>query len=132
MSKSIRQLKQRAETGISIDPDSNKGIALTFLAANNSDGYTPSEIAKRTEIPEGSVTKTMQRLAREGHTVSIDGYHFIPEDHLGDVRAALTNAHAEKALENRPREGAEWDDPDEEASEEAEALVDSLNEGDEL
>lgn len=74
----------------------------------------------------------MQRLAREGHAVSIDGYHFIPKEHLGDIRAALTNTHAEKALEDRPTEDVEWDAPDEEASEEAEALVDSLIEEDEL
>lgn len=127
MPESVRRLKQWADAGGKIEPDSNKGRALAFLAANPGEGFTPTEIASQTEITEGSATKTMQRLAQEGYTVSIEGYHFIPEDRLGDVRAALTNAHAVKALDNRPRDEVEWDEPDETAGEVADELVEELS-----
>lgn len=127
MSKSVRQLKQWAEADGKIEPDSNKGKALRFLAANPGEGFTPTEIANQTEIKEGSAPKTMQRLVKQGYTVSIEGYHFIPENRLGDVRAALTNSHAAKSLNDRPRDEVEWDEPDKKAAEVADELVEELS-----
>ena len=127
MPKSVRQLKQRADAGVSIDPDSNKGIALTLLAENPGEGFTPTEIAKHTEVKLSSAPKTMQRLASDGYTVSIDGHHFIPSEKLGDIRAVLTNAHAAKSLDERPRGEVEWDEVDEQAANEADKLVESLS-----
>lgn len=129
MSESVRRLKQRADAGVSVDPNSNKGIALAFLAANPGEAFTPTEIAKNTEIKESSAAKTMQRLLRDGHTASIEGYHYIPEERLGDIRAALTDSHAAKTLEARPRDDVEWDEPDEQAADAADELVESLSSG---
>ena len=124
MPMEIERLEQRKETGITIDPDSNKARALAFLAADEHQGYTPSEIATRTDIATGSAPKTMQRLREQGLVISIDGYYFIPGDKLPKVRRVLTDAHADKHLSEHS--DVEWDSSDGDTTEEAEAIVDEV------
>jgi Mn-dependent DtxR family transcriptional regulator len=108
------------------EPDSNKARALAFLAADDTVGYRPSEIASRTEIAEGSATKTMQRLREAGYVASIDSYYFIPQEEVQKVRRILTDSHAMKHLRKHVEGEVEWDDVDDDVADEAAALVDDV------
>jgi DNA-binding MarR family transcriptional regulator len=126
MPEHVERLKDRKELDFHIDPDSNKAKALAFLAADEKVGYRPSEIAARTDIPESSVTKTMQRLMSEGHVAAIDSYYYIPDNKLDKIRRVLTDTHSGKHLAENPDAEVTWDEPEADAEDAAAEIVDEV------
>ena len=60
-----------------VKPETNEYEALSFLVRNREYGFTPSEIAERTTIPEASVSKTMVRLFEKGLVKRSQGAYFV-------------------------------------------------------
>lgn len=59
---------------------SNAHRILTFLIDQPSMGFTPSEIAERTQVPKGSVGPTLHRLEARGLVRHKEPYWAAPTD----------------------------------------------------
>lgn len=62
-----------------VDPDTNKGRVLAFLAANPDQAYRPKEVAEGTDVNRNSVGVVLQRLADDGLVRSKGGYYAVAE-----------------------------------------------------
>lgn len=94
---------------ISISGGSNAGTIVAFLLDHPDTGFTPTEIAEATDIPEGSVGPTLQRLRRHDLVRHKEPYWAIADDdRLAAYEAMLHSMAAESDT------GSEWADIDSE------------------
>jgi DNA-binding IscR family transcriptional regulator len=62
-----------------VDPDTNKGRVLAFLAANPDQAYRPKEVAEGTDVNRNSVGVVLSRFTDEGLVRSNEGYYAVAE-----------------------------------------------------
>lgn len=66
---------------IDVRPGTNASAIVRLLYANPNLGYTPAELREQTDIPEGSVSTTLQRLLDQGYIAkTTDGYYHALAD----------------------------------------------------
>ena len=65
---------------VPVDPDTNKGRVLAFLAANPEEAFRPSEIAEATGVKAGSVGVTLARLRNDDLVDGNGGYWTVEEE----------------------------------------------------
>ncbi len=65
---------------IPVDPDTNKGRILAFLAANPEQAYRPREVAEATGVNRNSVGTVLGRLRDDGLISSNGGYYAVEEE----------------------------------------------------
>lgn len=63
-----------------VKPGTNAHAILRVLLEHPDLGFTPSELAELTEIPAGSVSKTLSRLAERELVERIDGYWLVTDE----------------------------------------------------
>jgi hypothetical protein len=94
------QIDKLDDGSLPIRPGTNEEAALSILAAHPDLGFAPKELRERTDIPSGSIHKTLQRLVEKGLTRKTDtGYYYVAPDR--DVRGLLRSI---RTLENLSRE----------------------------
>jgi hypothetical protein len=94
------QIDKLNDGPVPIQPGTNEEAALSSLAAHPDLGFAPEELRERTDIPSGSIHKTLQRLVEKGLARKTDtGYYYVAPDR--DVRGLLQSI---RALENLSRE----------------------------
>lgn len=93
------------------------GVIVAFLLDHPETGFTPSEIAEATDIPEGSVGPTLQRLRKRDLVQHKGPYWAIADD--DSLAAYEAMLHSMTGESDTGREWAEIDseeyeaDPDE-------------------
>ncbi|MFD1635407.1 MarR family transcriptional regulator (plasmid) [Haloplanus ruber] len=107
-----------------VKPDTNEYEALRFLVANREYGFTPSEIADKTDISDSSITKTMTRLFEKDLVARSAGVYYVPPEGADTIKQRLESLDATVQLfESTPDDDAYskdgWEDevPSLEASE---------------
>jgi len=78
-----------------VKPDTNEYEVLSFLVANHKYGFTPSEVAARTDLSETSASKAMARLFEDGLVERAETIYYIDPhraDELKQRLAALESA----------------------------------------
>lgn len=65
---------------IPVDPDTNKGRVLAFLAANPEQAFRPTEVAEATGVNRSSVGVTLMRLTDDGLIRAENGYYAVEEE----------------------------------------------------
>lgn len=70
---------------------------LAVLVENQDLGFTASELAELTEVPRGSIGKTLSRLEERGLVEKIDGYWLVADDALATHVGALRSLEAVEA-----------------------------------
>ena len=63
-----------------VTPGTNAHELLTVLLEHPEMGFTPKELADMTEVPHGSVHKTLSRLKEKGLVQKVDSYYAAAED----------------------------------------------------
>lgn len=63
-----------------VDPATNKGRVLAFLAANPDQAYRPKEIVEGTGVNRNSLGVVLTRLEDEGLVRSNEGYYAVEEE----------------------------------------------------
>lgn len=63
-----------------VKPDTNAHELLAVLARHPDLGFAASELAEVTDVPEGSVGKTLARLERDGLARNVEGYWALAEE----------------------------------------------------
>lgn len=63
-----------------VKPGTNGHAILRVLLEHPDLGFTPSELAELTEIPSGSVSKTLSRLEDRELVEQIDGYWVVADE----------------------------------------------------
>lgn len=101
---------------------SNAHRILTFLLDHPSTGFTPSEIAGRTEVPRGSVGPTLQRLETRGLVRHKEPYWAAPTDEQLASEAGML-ASLEALVDST--EGDGWADIDRSEYEVSEAELEA-------
>lgn len=74
-----------------VKPDTNAHELLTVLARHPDLGFTASELAEVTDVPEGSVGKTLSRLERDGLARNVEGYWALAEEFEAASVASLVS-----------------------------------------
>lgn len=93
-------IEERGDEPLPIRPDTNEEAVLTVLAAHPTLGFAPKELLEETDVPEGSIHKTLQRLVEKGLARKTeDGYYHVNADR--DVVGLLRSL---AALERMSRE----------------------------
>jgi len=77
-----------------VTPDTNEYEALDFLVRHRQYGFSPREIAARTDINESSVAKTMRRLDEKGLVERSDEIYYVDPVRIDTIRARLTSVDA--------------------------------------
>lgn len=77
-----------------VKPDSNEYEALSFLVRNRDYGFTPAEIAERTDVKRASAAKTVARLFEKGLVERADGSYFVDPDNAEEVKRRLDSLDA--------------------------------------
>lgn len=63
-----------------VKPGTNAHQILSVLVENPDLAFSPAELVELTEVPRGSVGKTLSRLEEKGLVRSIDGYWAAADD----------------------------------------------------
>lgn len=67
---------------------------LSVLIANADLGFTAGELDELTDVPSGSVGKTLSRLEDRGLVEHLDGYWVVADDTIADHVGALLSLDA--------------------------------------
>ena len=81
-----------------VKPGTNEYHALSFLVANREFGFTPAEIAERTAISDGSVSKTMARLFEKGLVERAQGTYYVEPERADELKRRLDSLDATARL----------------------------------
>lgn len=98
----VEELKAREDGDFPVKPETNEEVALRFLAANPDYGWPPKEIAKRTVVPEASITKTTARLYEKGLVDRSSGYYFVAPARLDAIQGFLGDLHQLAEMAGEP------------------------------
>ena len=122
MPRKVDELRSR--DSFPVTPGTNEYDALSFLVRNRDYGFTPAEIADRTDVAETSASKTMARLFEKGLVERIQGVYFVDPDRAADLQRRLESIDAAARLHESATDDAYaepgWEDkvpslaPDEE------------------
>lgn len=74
-----------------VKPDTNAHELLTVLARHPDLGFTASELSEVTDVPEGSVGKTLSRLERDGLVRNVEGYWALADELEASSVASLVS-----------------------------------------
>ena len=96
MPRHIKEL--RDNDPFPVKPETNEYEALSFLVRNREYGFTPSEIAERTIIPEASASKTMVRLFEKGLVKRSQGAYFVDPADADELKDRLESIDAAARL----------------------------------
>lgn len=77
-----------------VKPGTNAHEILSVLVANSELAFSASELAELTDVPSGSVSKTLSRLEDEGLVRRIDGFWAATEDVTATQMASLVSLDA--------------------------------------
>ncbi|CAM3012197.1 helix-turn-helix domain-containing protein [Halobacterium salinarum] len=77
-----------------VTPDTNEYEALDFLVRHHEYGFSPREIADRTDINESSVAKTMRRLDEKDLVERSDGIYYVDPVRVETLTARLKSVDA--------------------------------------
>lgn len=100
-------LDRRGDDPLPVRPDTNEEALLAVLAGHPSLGFAPKELVERTDVPSGSIHKTLQRLVEKGLVRKTDdGYYHVNAER--DVAGLLESLRALDQL-SREFEG-DWFD----------------------
>lgn len=89
----VDELKARKDAEFPVQPRTNEEKALRFLSANPDFGWPPLEIAKRTDVPGSSITKTVARLYEKGLVDRVSGRYFVKPERLDEIQGFLGDLH---------------------------------------
>lgn len=97
-----------------VKPGTNEYHALSLLVANREFGFTPAEIAERTEISAAIASKTMTRLFEKGLVERAQGTYYVEPERADELQRRLESLDAtERLLEAAPDDAyaeAGWED----------------------
>ena len=96
MPRHIKEL--RDNDPFPVKPETNEYEALSFLVRNREYGFTPSEIAERTTVPEASVSKTVVRLFDKGLVTRSQGAYFVDPADVDELKNRLDSIDAAARL----------------------------------
>jgi len=65
---------------VPVKPGTHAHELLAVLAQHPDLGFTATELAELTSVPDASVGKTLSRLRSDGHARNVDGYWAVAED----------------------------------------------------
>lgn len=82
------------DDSLPVKPGTNAHEILSVLVANAELAFSASELAELTDVPSGSVSKTLSRLEDEGLVRRIDGYWAAAEDVTATRVASLVSLEA--------------------------------------
>lgn len=91
------------ERRLSLAPDTNADVVLSFLVENSDKAYTLSEVHEATEVKKGSLGAVLSRLRDRGLVKHRGKYWTVEEDDR------LASAAAERASESDRLEEDEFD-----------------------
>lgn len=77
-----------------VKPGTNAHKILSVLVANSELAFSASELAEITDVPSGSVSKTLSRLEDQDLVRRIDGYWAAAEDVTATQVASLVSLEA--------------------------------------
>lgn len=77
-----------------VKPGTNAHTILRVLLEHPNLGFTQSEFAELTEIPDGSISKTLSRLADRDLVERIDGYWLIADEADAEYVGSLLSLDA--------------------------------------
>lgn len=77
-----------------VKPGTNAHEILSVLVANSDLAFSASELAEMTDVPSGSVSKTLTRLEDRDLVRRIDGYWAAAEDVTATQVASLVSLEA--------------------------------------
>lgn len=114
----VDELKEQetADFDFPINPGTNAETALRFLAANPEFGWPPAKIAERTDINEGSITKTMQRLHDKDLVDRISGRYFVNPEFQEEITGLLGDLHNVAQSQAHPEQNRQMSDQQEDIS----------------
>jgi hypothetical protein len=88
---------------VDLKPGTTKSDIVVFLYRNLEFAYTPSEVAERLEIPEGTATTTLRRLHDSGYVGRMnDGYYHGLNDRQDLCRYPHSAAETEAMFASHP------------------------------
>ena len=93
-----------------VGPGTNAHELLAVLVDNPDLAFSASELAELTEVPPGSVSKTLSRLANDELVRRIDGYWAATDDVAAERVASLVSleAVADRHGDDRYGRNDEW------------------------
>ena len=104
MPRKVEEL--RSSTPFPVTPGTNEYDALSFLVRNRDYGFTPTEIATRTDVAVTSASKTMTRLFDKGLVERVQGVYFVDPDRGDDLQRRLESIDAAERLHESAPEDA--------------------------
>lgn len=94
-----------------VEPGTNAHVLLEVLADHPDMGFAPRELAELTDVPHGSVHKTLSRLADRGLVRQVDSYWAIADDVAASRLGNLVSLSAiEETYGDDAYEGDDWVD----------------------
>jgi len=89
MPETRKRATRREHADFGVSKGTHKATVLTLLARDSSIGYKPKEILKRTDVPQGSLGKVLQRLRDHDLVVKEDGHYFVATGKMDEIRTFL-------------------------------------------
>jgi len=74
-----------------VKPDTNEYEALSFLVANHKYGFTPSELAARTDLSKTSAAKAMARLFEDRLIERAETTYYIDPHRADELKQRLAS-----------------------------------------
>ncbi|MFD1570530.1 MarR family transcriptional regulator [Halorubrum laminariae] len=121
---------------LSLRPGTTKSNVVAFLYRHPDWGYAPREITDALDIPRGTATTTLARLADEGYVGKTDDGYYHALDDRTDIRRyvasldqvdRLFGRHRDDATPETPERRIGADRTDAELDAELDALEDELD-----
>jgi len=129
-----------------VKPDTTEYEVLSFLVAHHKYGFTPSELAARTDLSETSASKAMARLFEDGLVERAETIYYIHPHRADELKQRLASLEsAARLFETAPDDACakqgweqevpsfDWDESTEPTSEHsktaeerAEAIIEDL------
>lgn len=85
------------DQALPVKPGTNAHELLEALAEHPEFGFTASELAELTDVPAGSVSKTLSRLEEDGLVRRVEGYWTVADDVVATSLASLVSLEAIEA-----------------------------------
>lgn len=81
-------------SALPVKPGTNAHTILRVLLEHPDLGFTPSELAELTDIPSGSISKTLSRLADRDLVERIEGYWLVGDDTYAEYVGSMLSVDA--------------------------------------
>lgn len=100
----VDELKARDDADFPVSTGTNEESVLRFLAANPELGWTPPEVADRTDVSPSGVSETLQRLLGNGLVDRVEGVYFVKQERLVEIRGVLGDLHGLREMGAEPEQ----------------------------